>query len=429
MDQLLHSIYSSPWFVSRAVAEAMLPKVAKLSSGESVDFEQRTHEPYFVSEFDDENEESFTSTRSQIVVIPIRGTMTKRDQFCGPEGMLTINERLKQYDQDDNIKGIIFDCESGGGQASGMETLTNTIKSLSKPTIASVSLCASACYYLASACDEVYATEKSDILGSIGTMWSIVDYTEMMNKEGVKVIDVYASKSTRKNQMSEDVKAGKKKYMIEEFLDPMNNTFIQSVKQSRPGISEEVFTGEIFNAQTALNYGMIDGIKTFDEVVDRLNELVETDSQTNRNEKLTNNSMNKTVLAVAAFLGMASFEKFEKGTYLSEEDLEKIGARLQEAESMENELEGLRNSTSAEALSDLTERLNNLQEQFEASEKARKESAEGLATFQKEVSAFMKAEGASQTNVDFTNEEETEEADELSEVEARLARQVSADLK
>ena len=99
-----------------------------------------------------------------------------------------------------NIKGVVLKIDSGGGSGDAMRLMADTISDRNKPVVAFIddNAC-SAAYGIASGCDIVVANSNTAYVGSIGTYISIADYTEYLKKEGISIIEVYATASKDKN--------------------------------------------------------------------------------------------------------------------------------------------------------------------------------------------------------------------------------------
>lgn len=123
-------------------------------------------------------------------------------------------------------------------------------------------LAASAAYYVASACDEIYA-DKASLVGSIGAIFPLYGATEAMKKVGIE---------------NRTITAGKNKA----FLDPFSPTspeqtafaqkmvsnvheqFIKAVKNGRgkrlKSEDAEIFSGLIWTGEQAVGLGLVDGL-------------------------------------------------------------------------------------------------------------------------------------------------------------------------
>jgi len=124
-----------------------------------------------------------------IAVVGIRGPMVKGvgafGQMFGLADTNLINESVKRALADNQIKKLILDIDSPGGDVDGIVDLGDTIAAADKPVIAQVSgMAASAAYYIASQADEIYAG-RADQVGSIGVYAMLYDTSEAMAAEAL----------------------------------------------------------------------------------------------------------------------------------------------------------------------------------------------------------------------------------------------------
>lgn len=243
-------------------AERNLPVL--LLSIEGMDVTTSTFDPSLSEQFVPNND------RQHIAVLKIEGTLTKHDQFCGPAGYETYGQILSALDKDSSILGVILSIDSPGGQVSGLATLADQIKAFTKPINAFVSegLCCSAAYYLAASCNEIYASQPTDIVGSIGVMMQVADLSGRMAKEGIKVHTIYSSYSNQKNEHARQILEGQYDTFQKTMLDPIALRFINHVKSSRSidASKGNPFQGAVFMAPQAVEIGLINGIQSLQQL-------------------------------------------------------------------------------------------------------------------------------------------------------------------
>lgn len=188
-------------------------------------------------------------------------------------------EDLDAAESNEKIIAHLIIISSPGGESYNLENVNRHIRSLTKPVISAVkkTMC-SAGLYLGVAADKIYCMNRFDIVGSIGTMISYWDCKKAMENYGWKMIEAYATKSTHKNKTTRDVEDGKSEEFIKRFLDPLQEEFEKNVRLCRPKTADapdeaHVFNGEIFYAEEAIKYGLIDGVKSLDEIIIELYQL------------------------------------------------------------------------------------------------------------------------------------------------------------
>lgn len=183
---------------------------------------------------------------------------------------------LKAADANPAFAAHLLYIDSPGGEVFGLNEAHNIIRSLTKPVYALIeSHCCSAAYYLASAAEKIYVTSPLSSVGSIGCMATLCNSREYWEKMGFKDIDIYATKSIRKNKTYMDALDGKVKDYITKVLDPAMALFESNVRGARPDVDESVFEGDSYYAEEALQLGLIDGVESLEVVAQKLLDQVD----------------------------------------------------------------------------------------------------------------------------------------------------------
>ena len=112
------------------------------------------------------------------------------------------------------------------------------------------------------------------------------------------------------------------------MLNVYAEQFIGTAKELRPGIVDaEVFEGEIYATTEAIEKGLVDGIRTFEEVIGEAKAAGEAlrDSQ---NQNVFSNQINYTMKfqKINAVLGVSLEADKDGGVYLNAEQLEALEA-------------------------------------------------------------------------------------------------------
>lgn len=213
--------------------------------------------------------------KNSVAIMSLNGVITKYDQECGPSGMLTKSNLLNRCYAEDNIKAIVLNIDSPGGEGYGYRVMQEAIENRNKPIVAFCNdFTASAAFGIAAGCDKVIANSEMCQVGSIGSYQTIVDKRAYFEKQGIKLIDIYASKSVDKNGDVKKALEGDTK-PLEKRCDTFNDWFISCIANSRSGIINEDQgtwgTGKMFFAPEAIELGLIDGIDTLENVLNYFN--------------------------------------------------------------------------------------------------------------------------------------------------------------
>lgn len=214
-----------------------------------------------------------------IAVIPIHGSLINR--FTRSWGYVTgynfIQNQLRAALDDDDVKGIIFDCNSPGGEVNGLfETADEIYLSRGKkPMIAMIDTASySACYALASSCDKMILTPSGGV-GSIGAMCLHVSFEELLTKNGIKVTPIYSGShkvdGTPYKDLPESVRAE-----IQIAVDASRDSFVSLVSRNLGMEEQVIFATEAacYRATEALSMGLVHEVLTPSQAaIKLLNEL------------------------------------------------------------------------------------------------------------------------------------------------------------
>jgi len=260
---IINAINANVWAIIPAKMEVIMNVLLpRLDGMAKVDYEAVTKQPI--------------NRTGKVVVLPIRGTMTQHgDMFSEVSGMVStdrIGRQIEQLADDPSVKSIILDVDSPGGSVYGLEELTQKIRAATnKKRIISVanSLMASAAYYTGSAASKVYAAPGSQV-GSIGTIAVHVDQSKAIEEAGLKYTFVTAGKYKALGNSSEPLSEDAMNY-YQDQVNEYYEMFLQAVAKNRSTtkskVKSEYGQGKVLSAKNALSTGMIDGIRTLDDVI------------------------------------------------------------------------------------------------------------------------------------------------------------------
>lgn len=167
---------------------------------------------------------------------------------------------------DQRVKGIILTINSPGGTVTDSDSIYRALKTYKQrynvPIYAHVDgLCASGGLCIACAADQVFATDSS-IIGSVGVVAPpIFNFTELMDKMGVKAKTLIAGNGKddlnpfRPWKPDED-----KNYQL--VINSLYDIFVNIVTSNRKNVDKEKliteYGADIFPASTAVEIGYID---------------------------------------------------------------------------------------------------------------------------------------------------------------------------
>ncbi|HEY1790688.1 MAG TPA: S49 family peptidase [Verrucomicrobiae bacterium] len=202
-------------------------------------------------------------------IIPIQGALAYNPDawemaFCGVEDSRSITDLLNNAAVDPEVKGVLLRMDTPGGMLLGgpeMADAVNTIKAAGKPVVAHTGgLMASLGYMIGSQADTIVAN-KSAIIGSIGVIASMVDYTDMFSKFGIKFeyFTNEAAKFKGAGAVGKPLSLAQRNN-IQGSVDSAGQMFMEMVTKARPDVKPDAMQGQTFRGDEALKNGLIDQI-------------------------------------------------------------------------------------------------------------------------------------------------------------------------
>jgi protease IV len=177
---------------------------------------------------------AFGLSSSQIGVIDITGVI------LSPE---TIDTQLRKFGDDPSVKAIILHINSPGGGAAASQEIYHEVlrvrQEKHKKIIASVeSVGASGAYYIASACDKIYANDAS-LVGSIGVIIEWTNYGELLRWAKLKNVTITSGELKDAGDPSRDVTPKEQAY-FQSLVDNMFTQFVHDVATSRHTTEDKI---------------------------------------------------------------------------------------------------------------------------------------------------------------------------------------------
>ena len=279
--RLTSAILKSVWAIEPLTALAYGAMISSLLNGE--EFEVPNAEiiqPFAkarngnISNTFDEAEEGSAA------IIPLKGTLMKSDQWCGPVGMETIGNWIKDAYDSRNIDAVIIDSDTPGGTVDGVESLSEIIENRNKPVVSFFDgmLCSAGEWITAPSDLTIAATPLSQI-GSIGVMFSFADIQPYYEEMGVKFHTIVADQSKDKNQIFYDMLKGNYDGIKKEMLNPMAIAFQEHMEKFRPKSTENQRTGKVFFAKDVIG-SLVDSIGNLDFAIEQALSLNKPVSKT-----------------------------------------------------------------------------------------------------------------------------------------------------
>ena len=197
---------------------------------------------------------------NQIAVVELTGVILEADK---------VDTQLRKFADDSSVKAIILHINSPGGGAAASQEIYHEVLRLRqekhKRIVASVeSVGASGAYYIASACDRIYANDAS-VVGSIGVIMEWTNYGELLRWAKLKNITIHAGELKDAGDPSRDLTPKEQAY-FQSLVDNMYTQFVHDVAVGRHTSDDKIrplATGQVWTGQQSLPLGLIDQVGGF----------------------------------------------------------------------------------------------------------------------------------------------------------------------
>ena len=226
---------------------------------------------------DDTNQNPFDKWETNsIAIIPIEGVMLKYGYWWG-YGMDEIAAIIRQAFASPQISSVIVKFDTPGGNTDSLFLLQEALSDKRKPAYAYIDgMCASCGYIAASYMDKIYSINPMARVGGVGVFARMFILNEKNSM--YRIVEVYPDESKDKNRPERELEKGNEQPMKEQ-LSKLAQYFQGIVKKNRPSVSDETLTGKTYYSSEAQPLGLIDGICSLQEVIDKLTNLTESRKQ------------------------------------------------------------------------------------------------------------------------------------------------------
>ena len=190
-----------------------------------------------------------------IAVIDVSGVIVDAD---------TVDKQLEKYGKDDGVKAILLHIDSPGGGAAASQEIYHEVMRVRekqhKKVVASVeSVGASGAYYIASACDKIYANPAS-VVGSIGVIMEWTNYGDLLKWAKMTHVTISHGEYKDAGDPTREMTPKEQAY-FQSLVDNMYGQFVHDVAVGRHSTDAKITplaTGQVWTGEQALPLGLID---------------------------------------------------------------------------------------------------------------------------------------------------------------------------
>jgi protease-4 len=228
-----------------------------------------------------------------------------------------IIKSLRQATKDKNTKGIILHANSPGGSPVQSAYVYDEIRKIKKerpqlPIYSVVSdICASGCYYIASASDKIFVNPAS-LIGSIGVIMDGFGFVDTMEKLGVERRLLTAGSHKALLDPFSPQREDEKQFM-QTLIDQVHQQFITAVKTGRGQRLKEtpdMFSGLVWTGEAGIGLGIADDFGSDEYVAKTIigaEKRVDYTQQTHLIDKLAGKLGSSFAQAIGSLFGHGPF--------------------------------------------------------------------------------------------------------------------------
>jgi protease-4 len=198
-----------------------------------------------------------------IAVIEVFGVLYPWYSY-GVEGL------VKSALANEKIIGVVLVVDSPGGSVSYIDAVSRIISCSPKPVATVIKgMSASGCLWMTCGSGRIFVESPTCSSGSIGTMAIFIDFSGYWKKAGVVVHEVYADKSTLKNEVSRAAAEGRFD-LYKKSLNELNEVFLQAVSRHLHLLydgNNPLFQGRLFMGDAIISEGLAHQYGGLDDAV------------------------------------------------------------------------------------------------------------------------------------------------------------------
>ena len=260
----------------------------------------KTTSAEYTTEFVSGNEDA----ENRIAVIDVKGTIASEGEAFGEviANSRQIVKLIRAAKDDANVKAIIVDLDTPGGEVTASDEIYHELKLCGKPVVAMMNtMAASGGYYVACGADKIVAN-KFTMTGSIGVIISSVDVSGLL--DWAKVKPEFYTSGKMKAMLNPAIPTSEEEAkVVQALVMDAYKEFAGIVSEARNIPLEKITEGElgdgrVFDGEQALANGLVDQLGYFSTAEDAALELAGLTRETCRIDRF------KSSASLADILGM-----------------------------------------------------------------------------------------------------------------------------
>lgn len=263
---LLAALRSTPWAALPATIQTVSDLLSARVRGARAPRAGDYDDGFDASGIDDDTPPPppYTIAAPGVALVEARGIIGKHLSgmalACGGCDVERVQAALEAAAADPGVRSILLHLDTPGGTVPGVPELASRIRAITTEGVAVYAfvddLCASAGYWLASACAGIFATPTAT-LGSIGVYMAAVDESAAWAEEGWKLVLIKAGTFKAAGHPGSEI-TPEQIAQWQQGIDAIYAMFTADVRRGRPGVADETMQGQCFLGAAAQASGLVD---------------------------------------------------------------------------------------------------------------------------------------------------------------------------
>jgi len=201
-----------------------------------------------------------------IAVVKMTGLLMKSQSSMGGTSTIQLRREIRAAAADPEVAGILLAVDSPGGTVAGTDDLATDVKAArrAKPVWAHIDdLGASAAYWAISAANRIVANSPTALVGSIGTIQVVRDFSAAAEREGIRTL-VFATGSLKGLGTPGTKVTDEQAEHLQSLVDAVQLNFDSAVQKGRSlGVKElaAVRHGGVMTATEAMDKRLVDAVQ------------------------------------------------------------------------------------------------------------------------------------------------------------------------
>ncbi len=224
--------------------------------------------------------------RDKVAIISVTGAIMDGEP---------VRRQINHAMEDDQVRAVVVRIVSPGGTITGSDYIHHHLQKLREekdiPLVVSMGgMAASGGYYVAMAVGEQPGTifaEPTTTTGSIGVVIPYYDLSGLLQRFDIQDDSLVSHPNKRMLSMTRPLSEDQRE-ILQTYLGAAMTRFKDIIRQGRPRFREDpealeaLATGEIFTAEQAKEFGLVDEIGFLEAAIERAMEMAGLDEETAR---------------------------------------------------------------------------------------------------------------------------------------------------